>query len=63
MVESLTQGKLTIPTVLFPDGSFLVDPTLEALAEKAGIRVTARTLVRINGLICTGVSFFLIQER
>lgn len=41
MVESLTQGKLTIPTVLFPDGSFLVDPTLEALAEKAGIATHA----------------------
>lgn len=41
MVESLTHGKLTIPTVLFPDGSFLVDPTLEALAEKAGIATHA----------------------
>lgn len=41
MVQKLNDGKLRIPTVLFPDGSFLAEPTLEALAEKAGIATHA----------------------
>ena len=36
-VEDLNGGKRIIPTILFPDGTFLVEPTNDELADKLGI--------------------------
>lgn len=36
------QGKRIIPTVVFADGDFLVEPTNAQLAEKLGLKTTAR---------------------
>jgi mycoredoxin len=36
-VESLANGYRSVPTIVWPDGSFLVEPTTEALAIKLGI--------------------------
>lgn len=36
-VEQINGGKRIIPTILFPDGSFLVEPTNDELADKLGI--------------------------
>jgi thioredoxin reductase (NADPH) len=37
LVEQANQGQLKIPTVFFPDGAALAEPTLQQLAEKAGL--------------------------
>lgn len=36
-VESLNGGKRVVPTIVFADGSFLTEPSDEALAAKLGI--------------------------
>ncbi len=36
-VESLADGNRSVPTIVWPDGSFLVEPSNEALANKLGI--------------------------
>lgn len=36
-VESLNDGKRIIPTIIFPDGSILAEPSNDELAEKLGI--------------------------
>jgi glutaredoxin-like protein len=36
-VESLADGNRSVPTIVWPDGSFLVEPSSEALAKKLGI--------------------------
>ncbi len=36
-VESRNAGKRIIPTIVFPDGSFLVEPSNDELAEKLGL--------------------------
>src|SRR5437016_5299329 len=41
LVEDLQGGGRTIPTVVFADGSHLVDPTNEQLARKLGLSITA----------------------
>ncbi len=41
-VEQLQAGGRTIPTILFPDGSHLVDPTNEELARRLGLTLEAR---------------------
>jgi thioredoxin reductase (NADPH) len=41
VVEKLQGGGRTIPTVVFSDGSRLVDPTNEQLAQKLGLSITA----------------------
>ncbi|MBI5880103.1 MAG: FAD-dependent oxidoreductase [Chloroflexi bacterium] len=38
MVEQAAGGKFSVPTLFFPDGSVLVQPTLPALAAKIGIQ-------------------------
>jgi len=52
-VESRNDGKLIIPTILFPDGSFITEPTNDELADRVGlVRETERTeydLVIIGG--------------
>ena len=40
-VEKINNGKQIIPTLLFPDGSVLVEPTNAELAEKLGIKPKA----------------------
>ncbi len=40
-VQSRNAGNNTIPTIVFPDGSHLSEPSNEALAEKLGIQRTA----------------------
>ena len=43
-VERINQGKRIIPTIIFPDGSILTEPTNDELAEKLGIiRAAAMT--------------------
>ncbi len=41
LVEEHNQGQLRIPTVFFPDGTALVEPTLQQVAEKAGLPTEA----------------------
>ncbi|MEX0833512.1 MAG: FAD-dependent oxidoreductase [Actinomycetota bacterium] len=41
LVARLNEGKRIIPTVVFPDGSFLAEPTNAELADKLGLRVRA----------------------
>src|SRR5260370_26481298 len=40
-VEKLQKGGRTIPTVLFPGGSFLLEPSDEELARKLGLKIEA----------------------
>jgi thioredoxin reductase (NADPH) len=40
-VERINQGKRIIPTIIFPDGQILVEPSNAALAQKLGLRLTA----------------------
>ncbi len=37
LVEATSQGQLRLPTLFFPDGSFLIDPDLRTLADKVGM--------------------------
>ncbi len=41
MAEEANQGDHRLPVVFFPDGSYLVQPTLRELAEKAGMQTRA----------------------
>ena len=38
-VESLADGNRSVPTIVWPDGSFLVEPSSDALTEKLGVEV------------------------
>jgi thioredoxin reductase (NADPH) len=40
-VESINHGMRSIPTILFPDGSILVEPSTTQLAEKLGLKLKA----------------------
>jgi thioredoxin reductase (NADPH) len=40
-VEELNKGKRIIPTIIFPDGAVLVEPSNAALAEKLGLQTMA----------------------
>ena len=42
LVISTNGGKRIIPTIVFPDGSFLAEPSNAALAEKLGLKTDAR---------------------
>ncbi len=39
-VESLNRGYRSIPTIIWPDGSMLVEPSVEELAKKLGINLS-----------------------
>jgi thioredoxin reductase (NADPH) len=52
VVERLNNGKQIIPTIVFPDGSILVEPTNAQLAAKFGIQTTAK--MRFYDLIVVG---------
>ena len=41
-IEEVNQGKRIIPTILFPDGSILVEPSNAQLAQKLGIQPKAK---------------------
>jgi thioredoxin reductase (NADPH) len=41
MVESVNNGELRVPTLFFPDGTFLVEPNQQELAVKVGLRTHA----------------------
>jgi glutaredoxin-like protein len=36
-VEEVNNGYRSVPTILFPDGSLLVEPTITQLAKKLGL--------------------------
>lgn len=38
-VESLNHGNRSVPTIVWPDGSFLVEPSSTALADKLGVKI------------------------
>ena len=40
-VEELQRGGRTIPTILFPDGSYLLEPSNQELARKLGLKLEA----------------------
>lgn len=52
VVERLNNGKQIIPTIVFPDGTILVEPTNAQLAAKLGIQTTAK--MRFYDLIVVG---------
>jgi thioredoxin reductase (NADPH) len=41
LVEDQSQGRLRIPTVFFPDGIVLVEPTIREMADKVGLSMRA----------------------
>jgi thioredoxin reductase (NADPH) len=41
-VERINRGNRVVPTIVFPDGSILVEPSNEELSQKLGLRATAR---------------------
>jgi thioredoxin reductase (NADPH) len=41
-VERMNEGRRSVPTILFPDGSILVEPTDEQLAGKLGLQSAAK---------------------
>ncbi len=43
VVQKINDGKQIIPTIIFPDGSHLVEPSNEELAEKLGLSRAAMT--------------------
>jgi thioredoxin reductase (NADPH) len=52
VVERLNHGRQIIPTIVFPDGSILVEPTNAQLAAKLGIQTTGK--MRFYDLIVVG---------
>jgi len=42
LVEKLNDGKRIVPTIIFPDGSMLVEPSNAQLAAKLGLRTQAK---------------------
>jgi thioredoxin reductase (NADPH) len=45
LVERVNQGKRIVPTIIFPDGDILVEPSNPQLAAKMGLRTHARRQV------------------
>ena len=41
VVEKLNRGMRSVPTIVFPDGSILVEPSNAQLAQKLGLRAKA----------------------
>jgi thioredoxin reductase (NADPH) len=41
LVEAANDGELRLPTIFFPDGNVLVEPTTQVLAEQAGLQTQA----------------------
>jgi len=41
IVEEINHGNRSVPTIVFPDGTIMTEPTINALAEKLGVEVPA----------------------
>ena len=41
-VEKINNGKRSVPTIVFPDGSVMVEPSTAQLAEKMGLQINAQ---------------------
>jgi thioredoxin reductase (NADPH) len=54
MVESALNGTIKIPVVFFSDGTFLVEPTTRALAEKVGLKTKPAQQVYDLAIIGSG---------
>lgn len=54
LVEGALNGAVKIPTVFFPDGSFLVEPTTRQLAEKVGLKTKPAQAVYDLAIIGSG---------
>ena len=66
VVESINNGKRIIPTIVFPDGSVLVEPSNDELADKLGISRTAQSKqydVLIVGAGPTGLTTAIYAAR
>jgi len=37
LVEKVNHGNQSVPTIIWPDGSFLVEPSIKQLKEKLGL--------------------------
>jgi thioredoxin reductase (NADPH) len=42
VVEKINEGKRSVPTIVFPDGTILVEPSNAQLAEKLGLQTVAK---------------------
>jgi glutaredoxin len=42
LVEEINHGYRSVPTIIFPDGSILVEPSEKQLAEKLGISIRSK---------------------
>ncbi len=54
LVEGANNGTLRLPTIFFPDGTFLVEPTTRELAEKIGLHTRAARAVYDVAIIGSG---------
>jgi thioredoxin reductase (NADPH) len=54
LVEGALNGVVKIPTIFFPDGSFLVEPTPRQLAEKIGLKTKPAQAVYDLAIIGSG---------
>lgn len=54
LVEGALNGQVKIPTVFFPDGSFLTEPTPRQLAEKVGLKTKPAQQVYDLAIIGSG---------
>jgi thioredoxin reductase (NADPH) len=43
LVEDVSNGELLLPTIFLPDGAPLVEPTMQALAERVGLQTQAES--------------------
>ncbi|MGZ6317310.1 MAG: FAD-dependent oxidoreductase [Anaerolineales bacterium] len=66
-VEKINKGKRTIPTIIFPDGQILVEPSNAELAQKLGLKTEAQrsyydTIVIGGGVAGLTGALYLARE-
>ena len=59
-VQERNDGNDIIPTIIFPDGSHLSEPSNEELAEKIGLERTA--MMHVYDLIIIGSGLYIVQR-